>query len=424
MNSQVTDISATKKRLTIHVPREVVSSEVNAAFSEVNRTVKVPGFRPGKVPRSVLEKRFGKEVRAQVLEKLFPEAYGKALRENDLHPVTTPVFESALNLDPEQPLDVTMTVEVRPTIPDLKYEELEIEDVAKEPTDEEVTRALEAIRRERGTLEPAETAEPDSRVVVDYEAFEGEEILADVSDTDFEFDLDADHLPEGFSRETQGRRAGDRYEVTVTYPADHPGEKVAGKSVTFKVHLKEVKRRVLPELNDVLAKEAGFENLEGLKTGVTKNVRRMKERRAFEIQRGLASEKILATHDFELPESLLEHELTLCVQEARQKRAEDLSGKSEDEIREMVRPEAVRNVKGRMLMDLIGEKEGVTVTEEDMRRKLAEVAAYSGMHPEALLQYYGQNKEALDQLRQNVYESKTFERIISKAKFVKKEGQE
>ena len=142
MNSQVTDISATKKRLTIHVPQEVVSSEVNAAFSEVNRTVKVPGFRPGKVPRSVLEKRFGKEVRAQVLEKLFPEAYGKALRENDLHPVTTPVFESALDLNPEHPLDVTMTVEVRPKVSDLKYEELEIEDVPKDPTEEEISRAL------------------------------------------------------------------------------------------------------------------------------------------------------------------------------------------------------------------------------------------------------------------------------------------
>jgi len=422
MNSQVTDISSTKKRLTVHVPREVVSSEVNAAFNEVNRTVKVPGFRPGKVPRNVLEKRFGKEVRAQVLEKLFPEAYGKALRDNGLHPVTTPVFESSIEVDPDKPLDVTMTVEVRPEIPELKYEGLEVEDIPRDPTEEEINHALEAIRKERGTLEPAETAEADAHVTLDYEAFEGEESLPEVSDKDLEFDLDSDHLPEEFARETRGRKAGDRYEVTVSYPEDHPGEKVAGKTVTFKVHLKEIKKRVLPELDDAFAKETGFDSFEALRTGVVNNVRRMKERQAFEVQRAAASEKILENHDFELPESLFENEMALCVQEAQQKQAETVAGKTDKEIREMVRPDAVRNVKGRMLMDMIGEKEGITVTEEDMRRKLAEVAAYSGIHPEALLQYYGQNKEAVDQLRQNVFETKTFERIISKAKLVKREG--
>jgi len=314
-----------------------------------------------------------------------------------------------------------MTLEVRPEVKELSYEGLELEDVPREPTDEEIARALEGMRREKGTLEPADVAEPNSHVVLDYEAFEGDTALPEVSDTDLAFDLDSDHLPEEFTKASIGKKPGDRYDVSVTYPEDHPGEKVAGKIIIFKVHLKEVKRRVLPELDDAFAKEAGFDSFVALKEAVTRNVRSMKERRAFEVQRAMASEKLLEGHEFELPETLFENELALCVQEARQKRADEVTDKSDDEVKEMVRPDAIRNVKGRMLIEIIGEKENVQVTEEDLRRKLAEIAAYSGMHPEALLQYYGQNKEALDQLRQNVYESKTFERIISKAKLVTKE---
>jgi len=422
MNAQVEDLSSTHKRLKIQIPEQVIAGELEAAYGQVGREAKVPGFRPGRVPRNVLEKRFGSDVRAQVLDKLVPDYYGRALREAGLHPVLPPRFESEVRLTEGQPLDLALTVEVRPKVDPLVYEGVELEEIPLDAGEEEVDKALASIRKEKATLEPADVAKDDSHVVMDYDAYEGETLLEDVSDKDFQFDLDQEGLPEEFKKETVGKKAGDTYAFSVTYAADHPGDKVAGKTVTFKVSLKEIKQRVYPELDDDLARELGFDDLEGLRTRVIENIRNMKEARAREVHRMKVSELLLEKHEFDLPEGLLEREIEIRVEEARARGSEESEAPPDAELREQVRPDAEKSLKGRILIELIGEKEGVKVEEEDLKMKLAEIATTSGIAADALVQYYSQNHEALDNLRNGVYESKVLQHVVSRARFVKKES--
>jgi len=421
MNAQVEDLSSTRKRLKIRIPENVITSELDARFRELNRTAKVPGFRPGRVPRNVLEKRYGRDVRAEILDRLVPDYYGRALREAGLHPVAMPKFESPVKLDGAGPVDMTLTVEVRPKVEPLVYEGLELERIPTEPREDELDKALESIRREKATLEPSETAEEGGRVVVDYDAFEGEERIEEISGRDFEFDLAPGDLPEAFVKETVGKKSGDRYEFTVDYPADHPGEKVAGKTVRFEVSLKETKRRVLPEADDALAAELGFGDLGKLKERIRENIEGMKKARAAERYRFAASERLLEKHDFDLPEELLEREIALRMEEARSALPEGETAPPDEALRKQVLPEARKSLKGQILVELIGEREGITVEEDDIKRKLAEISTTAGIAPEALVQYYSQNREALERLRNNIFETKTLDRVVSKATFIDKE---
>lgn len=426
MDTQVEDISSTRKRLRIQIPREVLTDEINSAYLEIGRNAKVPGFRPGKIPRPVLEKRFDRDVRAQVLDKLVPDYYEKALKESGLRPVSMPKFESKLEIRKDEPLDMTLTVDVRPVIDKLDYKGIELDEIPVDADEDEIEKAVESIRREKATLEPTDKAGDDCQVVVDYEAFDGDELVTEVSESNFTFDLDSGDLPEEFTRETIGKKAGDSYEFSVKYPKDHPGERVAGKSILFKVHLKEIKKRVLPEMDDSFAKDLGFDDTASLRTRIEENIRGMKEMRAREINKLKVSEKLLEKHEFDLPESLLERELQIRVAEIRDKSKNDTGEgtveRSDEELRAEVMEEAEKSLKGQMLVEMIGEVEGVRVEEDDMKKKLAEISSTAGIHPEALMQYYTQNEEALKQLQGNVFEGKVLEKVASYAKFMKKES--
>ncbi len=422
----VDDISSTKKRLKIQIPEEAVSSEINSAFQHLNMNAKVAGFRPGKVPLSILEKRFGKDVKAQVIERLVPDYYMRALKEAELVPVADPEIESQIEINSGQPLDMTFTVEVRPKLENLDYEGIELKELPTEPTDEEIDKAFDSIRKERATLEPAEVAEPGGHVVIDYEAFDGEKLLENVSSKDYQFELESKDLPPEFARETLGKKAGDTYEFSVTYPKEHPGEDLAGKTVNFKVLLKDVKKQVLPDLDDALAKELGIDNLEKMRAKVVENIQNMKKYYTLELQKREASEKLLLRHDFELPESLLKREIEILIEETKSKQQSDKSLnkplKSDEELRAMVEPDAIRNLKGQTLIELIGEKEKISVEEDDIKKRLLEISRDSGMQAEALVEYYRTNPGALEMIRSNIYETKVLEKVVSKATFVKEKG--
>ncbi len=416
------DISLTKKRLKIQIPEEVISSEINSAFNHMNMNAKVAGFRPGKVPLSILERKFGKDIKAQVIERLLPDYYTRAFKEAELVPVANPEFESQIKINVGQPLEMTFTVEVRPKLENLDYEGIELKALPTEPTDEDIDKACESIRKERATLEPAETAESGGHVVIDYEAFDGEKLLENVSSKDYQFELESKDLPSEFARETLGKKTGDTYEFRVSYPKEHPGEEVAGKTITFKVLLKDVKKQVLPDLDDDLAKELGVESLEKMRTRVAENIQNMKKYYRLEIQKREASEKLLSMHDFELPASLLKREIELLMQETRGKQQDKKDVKSDEELRAMVEPDAVRNLKGQTLIELIGEKEKISVEEDDIKKRLLEISRDSGMQIEALLEYYKTNPRELDMIRSNIYETKVLEKVVSKATFVNEKG--
>ncbi|MGD2080596.1 MAG: trigger factor [Nitrospirota bacterium] len=416
MLKTVEDISATKKRLRIEIPSEAIESEMQSGLRGLQKRAKIPGFRPGKAPLSIIEKRFGKEVEGDVMEKLLPEYYSSALKEANLSPVARPVFEAEPRLRRNSPLEMTLTVEIRPEIKDLKYEGVKVKDIPVEVEDEEVEESLDRLREKRAVYEPSEEgAAHGDLVVLDYETSgEGEEGNEYKDQT---YKVGHGVMPEEFAKEVEGMKKGGSKEFKVTFPEDFPSPEAAGREVGFKVSVKEVKKPVLPEIDDELAKDVGFDDLGALKKHVAEQIRGQKEDTVRKMQKAEAVSKIIADHPFDAPESMVEAELERLVMEAKQ------SGRKEPEeaLAAELRPSAENHVKASILLDTIGEKEGVKVTDEEAKGRLEEQAARIGMTPENIMKYYISRDGSLEGLKHELFEDKVLGLLLERADISKGE---
>jgi trigger factor len=410
MLKTVEDISATKKRLKIEIPSEAIESEIQSGLRGLQRRAKIPGFRPGKAPLSIIEKRFGRDVEGDVMEKLLPEYYASALKEAKLTPVSRPVFEAQPELKRNSPMEMTLTVEIRPDIKDLKYEGVKVKDIPVGVEDEEVDESLNKLREKRAVYEPAEEAAAHGDLVVlDYETSgEGEDGNEYKDQT---YKVGHGVMPEEFAKEVAGMKKGESKEFRVTFPEDFPSPDVAGKEVGFKVSVKEVKKPVLPEIDDELAKDVGFDNLGALKGHMAEQIRQRKEDTVRKMQKAEVVSKILADHPFDAPESMVEAELERLVMEARHSGRKE----SDDALAAELRPAAENHVKASILLDTIGEKEGVQVADEDAKRKVEEQAARIGMTPENIMKYYISRDGSLEGLKHELFEEKVLGLLLERA---------
>lgn len=405
------DISTTKKRLKIEIPSEAIEGEIQSGLKGVQKRAKIPGFRPGKAPISIIEKRFGKDVEGDVMERLVPEYYANALKEANIKPVGRPELEEKLELKRNAPLEMTLTVEIRPDVKDLKYEGVKVKEIPVEVGDEEVEDALRDIQQKRTVYEPTEDAAVhDYLVVMDYETSEDGKEYNEFKDHTFKVGYGA--MPETFSKEIEGMKKGDKKEFKVAFPEDFPTPDVAGKEVSFRVSVKEVKKPVLPEVDDEFAKDLGLDDLAALKGHVKEQISKSKEASAKKMQKAEVVSKILADHPFDAPESMVEAELERLVARAKQDGRQD---EKDEALREEFRSAALSHVRATIVLDIIGEKEDVQVTEEEAKQRVEAMAAQIGMTPENIMKYYIARDGSLDGLRNEVFEEKVLDILLERA---------
>lgn len=404
----IDEISKTKKRLKIEIPADVVEGEIQKALKEIQKKAKIPGFRPGKAPLSIIEKKFGKDAESEVLEKLVSEYYNNAIKEADLKPVLPPVAEDPINIKRKEPLYFELIVETRPEIENLDYENIEIEDVSTEVTEQEIEDVLLRLSREKGVYEPTEEeVKNEDLVVIDYTTDIGKEAK------DFVYKIGAGPFPEEFSKAIEGRKKGESFSVTIDFPQDSIAE-YAGNRVNFQINIKEIKRRKdIPY--DELPKEFGFENMEQLKQHVRENLENAKKEQAKEKKKIEILRKLLETYDFELPEGLLELEIRRIAEEYER------MGINVVEQMDKISEIAKKNIKAYLLLEAIGEKEGVTVSEDELKQEVINIARRYSVTPQGVVQYYMSRDGSLDALRNSVFERKVFDILINKAKIVTKE---
>lgn len=404
----IDEISKTKKRLKIEIPADVVEGEIQKALKEIQKKAKIPGFRPGKAPLSIIEKKFGKDAESEVLEKLVSEYYNNAIKEANLKPVLPPVAEDPINIKRKEPLYFELIVETRPEIENLDYENIEIEDVSTEVTEQEIEDVLLRLSREKGVYEPTEEeAKNEDLVVIDYTTDIGKEAK------DFVYKIGAGPFPEEFSKAIEGRKKGESFSVTIDFPQDSIAE-YAGKTVNFQINIKEIKRRKdIPY--DELPKEFGFENMEQLKQHVRENLENAKKEQAKEKKKIEILRKLLETYDLELPEGLLELEIRRIAEEYER------MGINVVEQMDKISEIAKKNIKAYLLLEAIGEKEGVTVSEDELKQEVINIARRYSVTPQGVVQYYMSRDGSLDALRNSVFERKVFDILINKAKIVTKE---
>jgi trigger factor len=438
LETTVEDISTTKKRLKIEIPSAVIREEYNSSLNNVKMKAKIPGSRPGKIPNNLIEKKFGDDIRADIIDRLVPQYYSKALKDADLVPVTMPTLEDTLEIKKDQPLAFSLTVEVRPKISDLTYTELKVEEIPVQVDDHEVDETLKRLREERAVVSVVDRpVQEDDLIIIDYTKLDPADNKELSSGTDQLMNLGNNLVPKGILDELIGKQKGDVIEINIPAfdSSGKTGELIqeGDKGNRIRITIKEIKEKILPEIDDDFAKELGQDTLVSLKEKIREGILNAKNANAAKQQKSKLLAMLVDSHDFDIPESLLEKELqTLMLNEkasieqakgALQNKDEDISSKedSDTEFMEKLKPKAVQNVKSMILLDMIAEKENVSVSEEELKSRIVLLAQQFQTTPETIINLFVTKDGSLDNLKNNIKDEKVLDLLLSKAETIKGE---
>ncbi|CDQ39411.1 trigger factor [Virgibacillus sp. CM-4] len=394
--------------LTIEVSVEEFDKALDQAFKKVSKDVQIPGFRKGKIPRGIFEKRFGVEALYQdAVDIVLPDAYMQAVEETGIEPVAQPDVDID-TIEKGQPLVFTAKVTVKPEVKLGEYKGLEVEDQSVEVTDEDVEHDLEHQRehhaelvvKEEGKIEEGDTAVIDFEGFVDGEAFEGGK------GENHSLEIGSGQFIPGFEEQLIGKETGEDTEVSVTFPEDYHAEDLAGKEATFKVKIHEVKYKELPELDDEFAKDLDdeVETLEELKSKKKEQLLEQKKQDVENQKRETLVEKASDNAEAEVPEAMVDTELDQMVKEFEQRLQmqgmtlemySQFSGQDEAALKEQMREDAEKRVKTNLTLEAIVDEEGLEVSEEDVDAELEKMASMYGAEVEQLKQMLGGNTDAI-----------------------------
>jgi len=422
MKSVVEDISPVKKKLNIEVTPETVDKELGKALADVAKKAKIPGFRPGKAPRNIVERHYGDEVRGEVVQRLVTESYLRALQEHKLNPVEMPHIDNISTLAKGSPLTFTAIVEVRPDIELGTYDGIEVKEEAITVSDEELNQTMDRLRDMYAQLEVVEgrALEINDTAIIDFEGFHDDKSIEDAKASDYLLELGSGSLIPGFEEQLTGMNKGETRRINVTFPADYAGKDLAGKAAVFTVTLKEIKKKVLPELNDEFAKDIGNNaTVAELTEGIKKDIEIRKKREQDSAQRETLLSKLVEAHSFDVPPGMVERELhSMARSQATRmaKRGMDVKSFDYAKFSDENKPLAEKRVKGLLLLDVIGEKEKIEVTDQEVNSAVAVMARSAGQTVEEVKKYYDSLEGGLDNLRTSLTHEKTLSLLLSRAK--------
>jgi len=414
MIKSIEDITSTKKRLSIEIPADAIEQEIDRTLAHIRKNASFSGFRKGKAPMSLVQKRYGKDAESEAIEKIIPRYYSDALKESSLKPIGNPSLEGTLDFKRNTNLGLTLTVEVQPEIKDLRYDSLEVTEVPVEIGDAEVEEMLERLRQDKASYEPTEEPAGEGDVVImDYHIKED-----DKSFTAEVYKLGTELMPREFTDNLKGKKKGGTADFEASFPEEYYSKELAGQKRTFSVEIKEVKKMSLPGLDDELAKDLGFDDLSVLRERVRERLEESRKSTMVKMQKAEILQKLVEAHEFDAPQSLVDGEVENYLSQLRGRAQASGETIEEDQLREEYTGNAERNVKASLIIQGIGEKEGVEVTEQEMNDKVMALAASVNMNPENVVKYYVSKDGSLEGLRQSVFEDKVMEMLIGRARKV------
>jgi trigger factor len=417
MLQEMDELSPTRKKLRVHVPEDVIRAKLESAYSELRATAKIPGFRPGKVPQSILRKKYGKNVEAEILQKVVPEYYAKAIKEAKLEPVGYPQVEGGIELKADEPLSFTVTVDVKPEIQDLRYEAISVKKKDYTVEDEEVDKAMQSLQESKALFSVTEEAVGEGDLaVINGEAYIDGDLREELSYKEYPLLQGTDSLPSEFNEEILGRKKGDEFEVKLTFEADYPNRTVAGKEVLFKIKVLETKKKNLPPVDDDFAKEFGLGTVEELRNKIRDDIGRKKMSEINLAYKKEILNQLVRNHTFEIPESMLNDEIESFIAQMKESAARrNETMKSEDKLRRDYEANARENVKSVILLDAIGKKENIVVNDDDVRKAVEEIAARHNLKPEEVTKLYSVREGSLDAMTSRLFGDKELEFLLQKA---------
>ena len=420
MKVAVEAMTGCKRRLAVEAPSDVVQQEWEKAYGRVQKQARLPGFRKGHVPRSLVKVHFADEVRREVAEHLIPDVYQKAVTEAQLEPVDEPDLQD-VKLEEGAPLSFVAVVEVRPAIALGDYKGLEVEHSTPPVGDEQVGEALEHMRERHAEFRTVDrAAAPGDLVIVDYTlAPEGHDAT---SASGYQFIVGGGGVLPEIDQAVAGMRAGEERHVALRFADDHRMESLRGKGGTADVKLVEVKEKVLPELDDEFAKSLGgeFETLEAVRAETRKQLEAQRE---ITHRRGLEEkilDAVLARHEFSVPEAMVMRHIAHQVEHARDRMRRQ--GVDPDRLPwdypklvADLKPESEKVVRRALLLQAIAEREGLSTTDEELTAEVDKFAE-AAQRPAPAVRRMMEKSGDLENLRGGLREKKTLDFLIEHAK--------
>jgi trigger factor len=425
MKVQVEELSPIEKKLSIEVDDARVAEELTRAYGALGKQVKLPGFRQGKVPRRILEQRFRDKVEQDVTQRVMQSAWLEAVRDHNVEAVSPPQVTNSSGIRPGAPFSFEARVEIKPKVDAKDYQGVPLTRSDVQVTDAEVAERLEQVRQNLARLEPVEgrdTAQAGDFATVDYEAsVEGKEFAGSKA-TDVTVELVPGELVESNVAALEGTQVGGTKEIDYAFPADYRVEEVKGKTARFKFTVKGLKKKIIPELNDDFAKEAGeAQSLEELRAKARTDLEQGKRNKAQNEEREALFKALIERNTFEVPramveraiDSMLDNRLRAMARMGMDPRQLNLDFAR---LREDLREEALREVKGALILESVAQQHNIQTSDEDLDKKIEELAKEANQSL-AVVRKYFKGPEERQGLSLRLREEKTIEFLKAQAKY-------
>jgi len=421
MKVNVEDVSSVKKILHIEIPKETVGAELDSAYQNLKKNANVKGFRPGKAPRSVLERLYRKDVHADVSSRLIQTSFADAIKETELQIISMPqVDPPELTSGTDYTYDAK--VEIRPALTDLDIKGLSLKRTNYQVGEEEMQAQLSMLQQNMAKhvrIEEDRPVQSDDFVLIDYEGFKDGQPFAETAKTEnFSLQVGSAHISTDFDDNLIGKNAGDKVEFEVTFPEDYHNEKLKGLTIQFQVDIKEIRKQEIPELNDDFAKSMGqFESLENLKNVIKDNLAEGYEKRIEQELNEQIFEQIIQKTDFELPDAMVDFELENIVADterrfAYQNTSMEEVGLTKEKLQEQYRGTAEQQVRRQIILGKVIEQEKLELSDEELASGYADMAKNFNQPVEQIKSFYDQNQERLDFFKHALLEKKAIKLII------------
>jgi trigger factor len=408
--------SSSKREIQVEIPVEEVTRETETLIQKYQKLARIPGFRRGHVPPSVIRQRFSKDIQNDVVDALVPRYFRKEADKLGLTPVSQPRVTD-LHVHDGEPLRFKASFEIMPTIRAEGYRELRAEKPAISVTDEEVTQSVAGLREQHATFSSVEgraLADGDfAQVSLDGKPKDGDGKPVHMDDILVEI-AGKNTMPE-FTESLRGASAGDERSFDVNYPEDASDQRLAGKTFTYSVRVQSIKQKTLPELNDQFAKELGeFANLDEVRKRIREGMEAERKHEAEHQAKDKLVTELVKRNEFEVPEALVERQIDVRLERglralaAQGMKAEEIKKMDFNRLRAGQREQALQEVKASLLLDRIAEEEKIEVSDAEIDREIEALAKQSKQTPEEIRGRLTRDG-ALDRIRNRIRSEKTLD---------------
>jgi trigger factor len=422
MKASVEEISSIKKKVSIEIPEDQVTQEVESFYKDLGKKAKIKGFRPGKVPRDILERYFKDYIKAEVIQKLIQDTYPQALSEANLQPVSPPVVDPG-EFENGKPFQYSAVIEVKPDIKLEGYTGLKIEGKKEEVKDEEVGERLKALQNLHANLKAISEARPiqaGDYVIIDYEASMDGKPLEGGKAIDFTVEVGSGQFIPALEEKLIGLKPEEEKEIEVSFPEDYGYKKWAGKTISFHVKIKEIKEKILPPLDDEFAKDLGdYASFEELKAKLKGEIEKEKELGLERQLKDQVVDQLLEANPFEVPDSLVEEQAKAMISDTKLRLAAQgvvlkNLGVSEEKLQEDYKVMAQKQVRTFLILEKIAGQEGIAVTDDEADDRLREMSERMHQKFDVVKRYYEKNG-LLPEVKDGIIRDKTLNFLLEKA---------